>query len=382
MFRTIIVPLVAVAGFAFAVHTVMSQSAERPVGKALAEPARSPFPDSVAGSGILEASTRNIAIGTNIPGIVVEVFVEAGSRVNAGDPLFRVDDRSLRSELAIREARAEAARRQVAIAKAELAQQKQLPRKEDVPPARARVEVARAQLLDAEKILNLMQEVQDKRAIVQEELTRRENAVVTARARVLESQSSLDQLLAGAWSATLEISGAQVAQAESLVKQAEADVQATKTEIERLIVRSPVSGEVLQKNTRAGEYVQAGLLATPAMLVGNTDVLHVRVDVDENDAWRIKPGAKARVSLRGNPQIRTDETTFVRVEPFVIPKRSLTGDSTERVDTRVLQVVYSFPRSAMPAFVGQQVDVRIEAEPIGVSTPASVGSPTPAAASN
>ena len=370
MFRTIIVPLIAIAGFAFAVTTVMSQSAERPVGKALAEPARSPFPDSVAGSGIIEASTRNIAIGTNIAGIAVEVFVEAGSSVKAGDPLFRIDDRSLRSELAVREARLMAARRQAEIAQAELAQQQQLPRKEDVPPARARVEVAQAQLRDSEKILILMQEVQDKRAIVQEELTRRESAVLTAKARVTEAQSSLDQLLAGAWSATLDISRAQVAQAQSLVQQAEADMESTKTELERLVVRSPVDGEVLQKNTRAGEYVPAGVLATPAMLVGNTDVLHVRVDVDENDAWRIKPGAKARVSLRGNPQIRTDETTFVRVEPFVIPKRSLTGDSTERVDTRVLQVVYSFPRSAMIAFVGQQVDVRIEAEPVNI-TPAS-----------
>jgi len=340
------------------------------VGKALAEPARSPFPDSVAGSGIIEASTRNIAIGTNIAGIAVEVFVEAGSSVKAGDPLFRIDDRSLRSELAVREARLMAARRQAEIAQAELAQQQQLPRKEDVPPARARVEVAQAQLRDSEKILILMQEVQDKRAIVQEELTRRESAVLTAKARVTEAQSSLDQLLAGAWSATLDISRAQVAQAQSLVQQAEADMESTKTELERLVVRSPVDGEVLQKNTRAGEYVPAGVLATPAMLVGNTDVLHVRVDVDENDAWRIKPGAKARVSLRGNPQIRTDETTFVRVEPFVIPKRSLTGDSTERVDTRVLQVVYSFPRSAMIAFVGQQVDVRIEAEPVNI-TPAS-----------
>lgn len=370
MFRTIIVPLIAVAGFAFAVTTVMSQSAERPVGKALAEPARSPFPDSVAGSGIIEASTRNIAIGTNIAGIAVEVFVEAGSSVKAGDPLFRIDDRSLRSELAVRESRLMAARRQAEIAQAELAQQQQLPRKEDVPPARARVEVAQAQLRDSEKILILMQEVQDKRAIVQEELTRRESAVLTAKARVTEAQSSLDQLLAGAWSATLDISKAQVAQAQALVQQAEADMESTKTELERLVVRSPVDGEVLQKNTRAGEYVPAGVLATPAMLVGNTDVLHVRVDVDENDAWRIKPGAKARVSLRGNPQIRTDETTFVRVEPFVIPKRSLTGDSTERVDTRVLQVVYSFPRSAMIAFVGQQVDVRIEAEPVNI-TPAT-----------
>ncbi len=375
MFRTIIVPLIAVAGFAFAVTTVMSQSAERPVGKALAEPARSPFPDSVAGSGIIEASTRNIAIGTNIAGIAVEVFVEAGSRVKAGDPLFRIDDRTLKSELAVRESRLMAARRQAEIAKAELAQQQQLPRKEDVPPARARVEVAQAQLKDAEKILTLMQEVEDKRAIVQEELTRRENAVLTARARVTEAQASLDQLLAGAWSATLDITRAQVAQAQSLVQQAEADVASTKTELERLIVRSPVDGEVLQNNTRAGEYVTAGVLATPAMLIGNTDVLHVRVDVDENDAWRIKPGAKARVSLRGNPQIRTDETTFVRVEPFVIPKRSLTGDSTERVDTRVLQVVYSFPRSAMVAFVGQQVDVRIAAEPVTPAPASADASP-------
>ncbi|MFO0082199.1 MAG: secretion protein HlyD, partial [Phycisphaerales bacterium] len=51
----------------------------------------------------------------------------------------------------------------------------------------------------------------------------------------------------------------------------------------------------------------------------------------------------------------------VRIEPYVIPKRSLTGESTERVDTRVLQVVYAFPREALNAYVGQQVDVRIEA---------------------
>ena len=39
---------------------------------------------------------------------------------------------------------------------------------------------------------------------------------------------------------------------------------------------------------------------------------------------------------------------FVRFEPYVIPKESLTGDTTERVDTRVLQVIYSFDRGDMP----------------------------------
>jgi hypothetical protein len=52
---------------------------------------------------------------------------------------------------------------------------------------------------------------------------------------------------------------------------------------------------------------------------------------------------------------------FVRVEPYVIPKKSLTGDNTERVDTRVLQVIYALEPTAQPVYVGQQVDVFIEA---------------------
>lgn len=68
--------------------------------------------------------------------------------------------------------------------------------------------------------------------------------------------------------------------------------------------------------------------------------------------------------LRGRPEIKTP-LTFVRFEPFVLPKKSLTGDSTERVDTRVLQVIFSFPRGDLPLFVGQQMDVWIEAPATG-----------------
>ena len=51
---------------------------------------------------------------------------------------------------------------------------------------------------------------------------------------------------------------------------------------------------------------------------------------------------------------------FVRIEPYVVPKRSLTGDSLERVDTRVLQVIFEFDRPPWPVYVGQQVDVFIQ----------------------
>jgi hypothetical protein len=94
---------------------------------------------------------------------------------------------------------------------------------------------------------------------------------------------------------------------------------------------------------RLGEYAPAGALATPLMLIGDTKTLHVRVDVDENDAWRVGKNSRATAYVRGNRNIKTD-LTFFRIEPYVVPKKSLTGDSTERVDTRVLQVLYSFDR--------------------------------------
>ena len=81
------------------------------------------------------------------------------------------------------------------------------------------------------------------------------------------------------------------------------------------------------------------------MLVGNLDKMHVRVDIDENDAWRFKPEAPAMAFIRGQPKFKTD-LTFEYVESYVIPEGSLTGDSTERVDTRVMQVIYSFKRGS------------------------------------
>ena len=53
---------------------------------------------------------------------------------------------------------------------------------------------------------------------------------------------------------------------------------------------------------------------------------------------------------------------FVREEPYVIPKKSLTGDNTERVDTRVLQAIYAVEGAKRQLYVGQQVDVFIEGQ--------------------
>jgi HlyD family secretion protein len=103
------------------------------------------------------------------------------------------------------------------------------------------------------------------------------------------------------------------------------------------------------------------------MLLGqNAPLLHVRVDIDETDAWRLRPGALAVAFVRGNPELKTP-LQFVRIEPYVLPKVSLTGQTTERTDTRVLQVIYSFEQAPLPVYVGQQLDVFIQAPPAGTA---------------
>jgi multidrug resistance efflux pump len=113
---------------------------------------------------------------------------------------------------------------------------------------------------------------------------------------------------------------------------------------------------VLQVNVRPGEYV--GTPPSQALIVlGDVNQkVHIRVDIDEHDIPRFKAGAPATASLRGSPD-KSYPLTFVRVEPYVIPKKSLTGDNTERVDTRVLQVIYALDVTDKPVYVGQQLDV-------------------------
>lgn len=359
--RKYVIPGLAVLGVLAAVRVVINSNQPVVAAEPVAPPARSPFMGQVAGAGLVEASSENIAIGTNVAGVVMRVYVAPGDAVKAGDPLFTIDDRSTRAELAVREAALKAA-------EANLEKLRAQPRREEVPPAEARLAEAQTQLDDAQDQLARIEAVQDRRAVTEEELTRRKFAVLAWRTRVTEAQAALDLLKAGAWRPDLDIAQAEVDSARS-------QVQAAKTELERLTVRSPVEGEVLQRNVRQGEFAQAGPLSSPLMVVGSTQTLHIRVDIDENDAWRWRPDAKAVASLRGNSTMRTD-LAFVRVEPYVVPKRSLTGESSERVDTRVLQVLYAFPRSALPVYVGQQMDVFIESVPPGAT---AAPQPAPAA---
>jgi hypothetical protein len=133
-----------------------------------------------------------------------------------------------------------------------------------------------------------------------------------------------------------------------------------------------MDGEVLQLNVRLGQYA-AFAWKEPMIVLGDSKRLHVRVDIDENDLAYFSKGTEAVATLKGRPQVRFP-LKFVYVEPYVIPKQSLTGYNSERVDTRVLQVIYELPDERMlDVYVGQQMDVYLRAVPPSKAVPFEFG---------
>jgi len=346
MFAKYGVPLLGVLALAFSIFSVRHMTPAHVAAAPPQEPPASEFQRQVGGVGMVEPASENISIGVPVSGLLTEVRVKPGDAVQRGQALLRLDDRDLRAELALRVSN-------VDLAAARLERLKNAPRAEDIPPAEARVEQAKAQLADAESQLRIIEAVTDRRAVRTEDLERRRWAVSSALAALRESEASLAQLKAGAWKQDILVMQAELDQARQQVERVRAD-------LDRLTVTAPVQGVILQVKVRVGEFAAAGSLSQPLILMGSPGPLHVRVDVDEKDAWRVSPEARAHANARGNSKLRFP-LAFVRMEPYVVPKRNLTGETTERTDTRVLQVIYRLPGDA-GVKAGQQMDVYIESE--------------------
>lgn len=366
MLTRYLLPALAVVSFTFAIiQMTRAQQTPPPVSPPV-DPGRSPFSRQVAGAGIVEPETENIAVGTHVPGVMKAIHVRVADRVKAGDPLFNLDDRQIGAELLVRQAARDSAA-------AQLAKLDAAPRKEELPPLEAKVAEAKANLLDKQLQFDRTEREFNSGAGARELYDSRKMSVSVATEQMRQAEAQLALTRAGAWKFDLAVSRAALAQAEAQCEQ-------TKTELDRLRVTAPrvrkpgadrtkdpippadlVEFKVLQVSVRPGEYV--GTAPGQAIIVlGTVGRLNVRVDVDENDIARFKPGMKGTAAPRGEPQTRFP-LTFVRVEPYVIPKKSLTGGNTERVDTRVLQVIYAFDAADAPLYVGQQLDVSLDAAP-------------------
>lgn len=343
MFTRYVVPAIAAVLLVVLVWYVISSRREAPAVPPPADPPKTPFAATVAGAGLVEASSENIAVGAPESGLVEKVSVVVGQQVEAGAPLFRLDTRHMESMLRVREA-------MLLAAKADLERLKSAPRPEEIPVRKALLRQAEADLKGKLDNYQRMEKLKGTNAVTANEIISAEAAYQMAQAAAQKARADLELLEAGSWKPDIDIAQAAVARAQSEVEQVQ-------TDLTRLSVTAPRSGQILRVNVREGEYVGAPAGDT-LIVMGETKVLHIRVDIDEYDIARYRPGSPAIAIVRGAPKTQIP-LKFVRVEPLVVPKRSLTGDNTERVDTRVLQVIYAVEGKTDRLYVGQQVDVFI-----------------------
>lgn len=295
-------PLRIIAGLALsgAVGAGVMVVADQADPDAPATPASAPVADDgrVAGSGIAEASTGTIAVGTPVTGLVERMDVTWNEHVAKGAPLFRIDARDLlarRGTLVAGIAQAQAA----------------------VPAIQRKLDAVAAPQMAG--------------FVTRTELVQRQSHLAVTRANVEAAHAQLRDLDA---------------------------------EVARRTVRAPVAGRVLKINVRPGEVAEATAAAQPVLLMGGDDPLYVRVDVDEYDTWRLRSGVPGNAYVQGNRRLHAP-LRFVRVEPYVQPKTSLTGAAAEYTDTRVLQLIYSVDPKALPVYIGQHVDVVLDARGAG-----------------
>src|ERR1041384_1036506 len=141
MIRKYFLPLLALAGVIGAIYVVRAGNKPVPASQPVAQPAAPPFRSYIAGAGIVEAKSENIAIGTGEGGTVIGVFVKVGDRVTKGQPLFQIRNFTQRAEV-------ESAKAALAMAEAKLKKLEASPRPEETPPLEAKVREGESNVAD------------------------------------------------------------------------------------------------------------------------------------------------------------------------------------------------------------------------------------------
>jgi RND family efflux transporter MFP subunit len=306
MLRKYLLPALALVGALVALLVVFWSQRAQPVPPIPSPAPQSPYENAIYGAGLIEASTENISIGTPFLELIMKIYVVEGDFVKAGDPLLLLDTRLLEAQ------------RTTAVSQ------------------------LNAAIINYENLktqYSFYERLKDKSAVSEQALSQAYYAMLEAGEQVMVADGQLNQI---------------------------------ETDIDRSTVRAPVDGEILQVNARVGEiYIQDGYhvtqsyvnLETALILMGTVSPMQMRIDIDEEDSWRFRKGAKATAFVRGNAAI-SFPMEFTRVEPYILPKTSYTGDVVERIDTRVLQVLYRFNKGDLPVYAGQLLDVYFEAPPL------------------
>lgn len=296
-----------------------------------------PFLTYVSGSGIVEPVSGNIIISAPSNRIIEKINVSVNDQVKKGDILFELYNQDLNIDLKIKQTKYEESL-------SNLHKLEAFPREEDLTIAQETLNKAQAAYNES-----LTENCMASRcARRKEEKCIRLYKFQQAEADFLAAQAQFNKVKAGTWQPELKI-------AQDAVEQAKTDVEAMEVEIDRTYIKSPINGTILQIKIREGETSDQ---SKTAIILGNIEELNLRVSIDQFNEPRFRQNCPAVAFKQGD--ITTEfPLKFIHVEPFMVPKKYLTNELHEKVDTQVFEILYRIEKNDSHLFIGEQMDVYI-----------------------
>ncbi len=352
--------VLAGVGVAAGILGAAISSHREPAQPPVFNPAENPYAHGIYANGIIEsdqAQASNVNIYPEVNGTVTGVFVSAGQSVNRGEPFAQIDDSAQRATVAQLESQAQAA-------KAVLEELKAQPRPETLRVAQAQQVAADAAARQARDSYDKQRRAYgiDPRAVSRDVLDTARDAWRVADANRKTALRNLQLVRAGAWIYDIRSE-------EATYRSLRNAAAAARAVLDRYRLQSPTDGRVLAVNVTPGTYVSSQGVYNPYTQANNdpivivttpTKTMDVRCYVDEILIPRLPATSriKALMFIRGTN--RSVPLEFVRIEPYVRPKISLSDARQERVDVRVLPLIFRFRAQDAPQiYPGQLVDVYI-----------------------
>ncbi|MDE2484323.1 MAG: biotin/lipoyl-binding protein [candidate division NC10 bacterium] len=322
-------------------------------------PAPNPYAKGIYATGIIESyqtSGQNINIYPEVPGTITQILVAEGAHVRQGTLLLLIDD-------SIQRATVEQQRSQAEAALTLLQELKAQPRKESLEIAKAQVEYASASLKSAQDELDKQSRLYElyPKGLSRETLDNAINAVKVAKANLDVVRRQYELTKAGAW--TYDI-----ANQERQYEAASKAFRASSALLAKYTIKAPVDGVILSVKAAVGSYISPqGTYDTytqglsPVLVMGSSQAyLGVRCYIDEILIHRLPPASQMRAQMFIRGTNTSIPLQFVRVQPYVSPKIALSNARTERVDVRVLPVIFRFEKpKEIDLYPGQLVDVYV-----------------------
>lgn len=327
--------------------------------KPVFSPAANPYSEGIYAVGIIESYQshgENINIYPEVSGPIMKILMNEGDIVHKGDPLLTIDN-------SVQQATAQQQRMQAEAALALLQELKAQPRPEALEVVKAQVENAQASLNTVQDHLSKYETAYSisPDSVSRDALDSARSAVRVAQTALLVSQRQYDLVKAGAWTYDIKNQESQYAALSQATRASEAL-------LEKYTLRAPVDGVVLSIGAATGSYLSPqGAYSTytggsrPPIVMGTSqEFLEARCYVDEILVHRLPDPSRmaAKMFIRGTTI--SVPLTFERLQPYVMPKVELADQRQERVDVRVLPVIFRLEKpKGVNLFPGQIVDVYI-----------------------